>query len=172
MQIDNVVLDFNVVAQHLRGSSLVTLAKTSLSNRLEQSEISQEEKDRLIVDFDKQLSLFLLPEVIKLSFSFPLLVKKVRQADEKIEMMIAEKNTLSTEIDILDMVIANAPEKIEAEIEILIKQRDGITNYYKSKTLKSLTELTALFAQNGLSPDDWVKAKIRAISTSLSGHMV
>jgi len=234
MNIDNVVFDFDVVANYLKKNSLVKLAKKTLEDRLDTSEVSQEEKDRLLIEFDKQLSLLLLPETVKLSFSFPLLVKQAVQAQSKIDVTTAQKDALAKEVAILaieadneanvlqkqidvttaqkdtlakevailaieadneanvlqkqiDVTIAQKdalakevailaleaaaePAKIAKEIDILDKQAQNVRNNYKNKTMKSLTEMIALFAQNEVDPDAWIKQKIRDISSSLSGH--
>jgi len=202
MNIDDVVLDFDVIAQYLKGNGLVGLAKKTLEERLDTSEISQEEKDRLMVEFDKQLSLLLLPETVKLSFSFPLLIKQVVQAQSKIDVTIAQKDALAKEVALLainadneanvlqkkiDVTIAQKdalakevailaleaaaePAKIAKEIEILDKQAQNVKNIYKNKTMRSLTEMIALFAQNEVNPDAWIKTKIKDISSYLSRH--
>lgn len=177
MNIDNVVADFDVVSKYLKENALVKLAKKTFKERLDRSEVSQEEKDRLVVEFDKQLSLLLLPEVIKLSFSFPLLVKQAAEAQSKIDGTKAQKEVLEKEVAILDIELANAPAKIAKELDILDKQIEGITNHYKNNTMKSLTEMIALFAQtesipagDDLNPDTWIKDKIKAIASELSGH--
>jgi len=170
MNIDDVVLDFDVVAQYLKGNSLVKLAKNTLKERLDTSEVSQEERDRLMVEFDKQLSLLLLPESVKLSFAFPLLVKQVVQAQSKIDVTTAQKDALAKEVAILALESASEPAKIAKEIDILNKQAQNVRNNYKNKTMKSLTEMIALFAQNEVAPDVWIKTKIKDISSTLSGH--
>ena len=170
MNIDDVVLDFDVIAQYLKGNGLVGLAKKTLEERLDTSEISQEEKDRLMVEFDKQLSLLLLPETVKLSFSFPLLIKQVVQAQSKIDVTSAQKDVLAKEVAILALEAAAEPAKIAKEIEILDKQAQNVKNIYKNKTMRSLTEMIALFAQNEVNPDAWIKTKIKDISSYLSRH--
>ena len=93
--------------------------------------------------------------------------KEQAKIDADILLLTEEKNKHSENKNMLEARRGKEQEKLREELALLVMQGRGFSMNDKLNAMTNTTEMIALFAQNEVDPEAWMKTLLRKVSNDL-----
>ena len=155
------------ISEGLEKNVLVTDTLDGMLHTLDRTEMSQEMLDKLLVEYVQYLVFSLLGMVVERASAFPLLEKEELALDADIALLTEQKAKYVENKNLLEVRRAKASDRLTKELALLLVQEQGFSWNDKFNVMVNTTEMVALFSQNQVNPEQWMKDVIHLVADDL-----
>lgn len=164
MTIEDVFTNIDLIANKLDGTKLIQNARSTYEDKIHASQVSEEEKSKLIANFETQLALGTISEILNF-------VKQLPELDARVKLINAQTNDVKKGELLKDQYILTEKQKqkdINASVNVKNMQAVEIIQNAKFTEIKGLLAIKSNADNMGLRQVDYSGRQMQSFMTNES----